>query len=1487
MSIIKGSLAHRQIALVLSLFILAAGVQALLTMPRRATPKITVREGLVVAFYPGATASQVEDQVTRKLEKHLFTFTEVDKKKTVSETRDGYVIITVELQEWVAQADVFWSKLRQSLFQFKKTDLPQPVIGPVVDSEFGDTVALLIALESNQRSYPQLKKYVDRVAEALRTLEATGKINSYGYQDEEIQVTADSRRLVQHDLTLSQVIAVLKSQNAIDYAGHIDTELYHVPLHTTGVYTTVEQLKKQVIYVSPKGNIVRIEDVADVVRRQKDPSSKVRINGRDNTTMFLSVEMQPGNNIVAFGDEVQAKLKEVADDLPPDITFTIINNQPEVVSENITDFIREFFIAIVAVILVTMLLMPLRVAAIAAMAIPVTVAFTFTVMQAIGIELHEVSLASLIVVLGMVVDDAIVIADNYVEKLDEGVERWDAAWRSASELFIPVMTATLTIIAAFVPMGIFLTGSVGEFIHALPVTVAVSLSASFIVAMLLTPMLCYTFIHTGLKPKDGSDQDHKKFNLLDLAQSGYDRVLNWGMARPALTIAGAVLVVALGVVLMLFVEQKFFPAAERAQFVIELQMPQGSNLDATDRAVQRLEKLIEDDDRVRNFATFVGMSPPRVYYSYAPVFPRRDYALVLVNTTSIKAADAMVNDYFFKAQELIPGARVNVQRFQQGIPVKAPVEFRLIGPDIAVLEEWGRRIEDIVQAVPGRALVHTDYGEEFYLSIDVRDDAANKMGFTSGSISAMVAAGFEGAPVSSLWEGDIRLPIVMRLAKEQRASYDDLANMYVASPVTHSGVPLRQLADLVPRWQTGSIIHRNGVRTLSVRSFAEPGVLPSKVFEAARSKVEALDLPRGYRVEFGGEVEGQNETFSKMVKALMASLVLIYLILLLQFRNSSEAFIVMLAIPLTLLGAILGLLITGNPFGFTAFVGVISLAGIVIRNSIILVDYADELVRDHGMGYRQAAVEAGRRRMRPIFLTSMAAAVGVVPMIVSRSPLWAPLASVFAVGVIFSMVMTLVVIPVVYALRYRNTPSPAIGRTLAVVLFAIGVLAASPCLADGQVHLTLRGALDMALENSRAIGIVQAQVEEQESALHEMGSHRGPRLDILGVGGYLSNPIELDIDKGAFDPIVEGMMGNPALDPILAQLMPVPSKDMVIGGDDDWFFNLTALAYQPITQLKKVGDGVRVKEAELALAQTRRREVEWEIRMGVESLYSGILIGQRELIETRKRVEEAESRLADARNAEEVGKALSVEVVGLTAKLLEARKDHLDALNRLDNLTASLNDLLGLPLDSVLDLDPHLPPVTPPSSYTEVVAAADTSNTEVTSASLTVEKARSGVSAAGSDQWPELGAFAAYNYNQGLPLINDGIFTFGLNLKWTLFDLGEKSSVKSRREAQQRQAEYNLERIKGQVHVEARREVKNLEYADRLVELAEQAWEFRRQSLQMMENAAEEGKKTGSDVLQARAELAKADLDLLKARLNRRLAIIRLQRVSGAPADGY
>ncbi len=618
------------------------------------------------------------------------------------------------------------------------------------------------------------------------------------------------------------------------------------------------------------------------------------------------------------------------------------------------------------------------------------------------------------------------VADNYVELLDHGLSPEEAAPRSASDLVVPVLAATATIIASFFPL-VFLSGTTGEFIGALPITVSVALASSFAVAMLLTPALCRLFITKGLKP--GGDAATPKRRLfpspLDLIQRWYNRFITRALAHRTPTLIGGAGAVVLGGLLYLAVKQRFFPPSERAQFVVDIWLPEGARLAATDQVIRRLETAARGDSAIVSVASFVGVGAPRFYYNFEPEFDATNFAQLLIATTSPETAIHAAARLRAELPGLAPEATVHVRFLQQGPAMKAPIEIRVIGPDLEVLKSIGERVAAVFKATAGATLVRSDFGEDSYrLTVNVKPQVANQLGISNAKVARTLAASFLGVPVSTYWEGDRSVPIVLRLDESRRESLDHVTGAYITSDVTGARIPLREVASLEPTWQTSRIVHRNGTPTLTIRSQVLPGELPADVLARAAPMLDTLSVPPGYRLEQGGEIESRTETFREMMVALGVSLLAIFLILLLLFKVLSDTLMVMSAIPLSLFGALLGLILTGNPFGFTAFVGVIALSGIVVRNAIILIDFFNH-ERRNGMAIEQAALEAGRRRLRPIFLTTMAAAVGVLPMILSGSGMWSPLASVLAVGLISSMVLTLFVVPVLLVVVNRRREARA------------------------------------------------------------------------------------------------------------------------------------------------------------------------------------------------------------------------------------------------------------------------------------------------------------------------------------------------------------------------------------------------------------------------------------------------------------------------------
>ncbi|GIZ07577.1 efflux RND transporter permease subunit [Flavobacterium sp. UMI-01] len=1007
---IEAAMKYRQVTIVLTVLLMILGVYSLATMARSEDPQITVRKGLVVAAFPGADELQVEQQITNQLEQFLFGFEEVRKEKTISETKEGQVVVTVELNENVVDTDAFWATLQHGLnTTFKQNyTLPQGMIGPMVNSDFGDVVAQMITVSAPGRSYAEIETYLDALEDGIKTINETSKIKRYGGQKQQIYVTLKDEKMKQYGFDFSTIAQTIQMQNNTGYSGGITLENSEVSVFTKNQYKNETDLGNQIIYSSPDGKVVRLKDVASIERKYEETSSYIKVDNQK--VMMLTVEMQPGNNIVQFGEEVALKIDEVKKQLPQDVQINTIVDQPAVVKDSVGHFMLEFIIAIIAVIVVVILLLPFRVALVSAIACPIVIMITFGVLNTMGIEIHQVTLAGLIIVLGMVVDDAIVVVDNYIEKLDEGVDTWTAAWQSATQLMVPVFTATMAIIFAFLPLAFFLNGLAKEFIQALPIAVAVALFSSLLVALLLTPYMCYLSIKKGLKHKEN---DTNKKSVLDKIQDWFNNALEFSFKRPNTTLIIGFSTVGLALLVANGLEQELFPTAERNQFNIEVWLPNGGNLKQTEDVVARVENLIKKDEKVLEVASFIGTSSPRFHSTYAPEFPRKNFAQIFVTTTGKEATEELAQKYIKQFEGFIPDGYIRVRQLSMK-ESPAPVEVRIIGDNLRDQQLVANQVKEILENTQGTNWIRTTYQDDYYgVKVNLNDDKANRLGVTNAMVTQTLGAGLKGYPVSTVYEGDKAIDILLRLDAKNRTNFNDLGALNIATAFG-TKVSLKDVADIAPEWHTGAITHRNGLRTLTVMTETQYGIKAATIQNEIMPKIEALKLPEGISIDYGGEYESTNETAPHMLASLGISIILIFLTLLFQFKNFAKVIIVLATFPLSLLGAFLGLLITGNPIGFTAFMGIISLIGIVVRNGIILVDYADELVLDHGYSVRKAAIAAGKRRMRPIFLTSSAAAIGVLPMILGKSPLWAPLGSVLAVGLMVSMVLTLFIVPILY-----------------------------------------------------------------------------------------------------------------------------------------------------------------------------------------------------------------------------------------------------------------------------------------------------------------------------------------------------------------------------------------------------------------------------------------------------------------------------------------
>ena len=1018
--LIAWGMKNKVFPIALAFTFLVIGLIGLFNMSRNEFPDFTIRTGLVVGVYPGATAEEVETQLTSKLEKYLFSFNEVDKTKTYSYSKDGMSYVYLEVANRVGKDETqqFWNKLKNDLFVFQQRSVPKGVRGIVVNSDFGNTAAMILSVKSETRPYKDLELHVEDIADDLRQIEDMAKISYSGGLTEQIEIQVDQNKLAEYGISPGMLMQSLQTRGTILPGGTLEGANFDKPIHLDAFLHDITDVADHIVKTDDNGNVVKVSDIAQVKKAYEDPDSFIQTGGEK--AMIITLEMAKGNNIVQFGEEVKEHLAKLEAELPSDIEISTIADQPVAVDHSISHFMKEFGYALMGVIIVCMLLLPFRVASLAAATIPITISATLAVMYMLGMELNTVTLAALIVVLGIVVDDPIVVIDNYIEKLDEGESRWNAAYHSAKELFPSVFTATLAISATFFPLMFFMSGTAKDFLSTFPFTISIALFLSLAISILLVPFLNTVFIKKGLHSDKDEQEKQKKKSMLDRLQNFFNRTVEKAMKHYKLTVLAGILAVLVGGYLFSNVSQELFPIVERDQFAVEVTLSQGSNLEETAAVVNEFEKILAKEERVENYTSFIGESSPRFHMVYAPNLPAKNYAQILVTTTSNDATEELLEEYDKKYAEMFPNAYLRMKQLNM-VSKPAPIEIRLYGDDIEELQEYGNLVIDAARKTPQTIWSRSNFGERYpTISIDIKEDQAAQVGLTKEDIGNSIAMNMEGLQATQLYEDDYAINVKIKSENSEAQSISELNQLSIISPTTGKIVPLKQVAEIKPSWEQEQIVRRNGRRCLTIRVDIEKGAVANVVLDKIRPKLEELNIPKHIEIGYGGEYEMSQENLVPMQVSLLISILLIILILIWHFKSFKHAFLSFMTMPLSILGAALGLLLMQYPYGFTSFLGVLALCGIVVRNGIILIDFADELREHHGKNVWDAAMQSAQRRMRPIFLTSSAAAVGVTPMIISRSSLWGPLGTVIAFGLLVSMVLTLYVLPVLYWLFFRN-----------------------------------------------------------------------------------------------------------------------------------------------------------------------------------------------------------------------------------------------------------------------------------------------------------------------------------------------------------------------------------------------------------------------------------------------------------------------------------
>ncbi len=1015
-SFIESAMCYHNIILLLMGMLVFMGLAGIVNMPKQEMPVFTIRQGAVVAVCPGSTSQEIEERVTKPLEDFVFGYKEVRKDKTYSQTKDGMAIVYVELNADIEDKDAFWSKFKHGLSAFKM-QLPSSVAAVQAVDDIAETSALLITIESGQKTYRELRGYLDDLKSRLRRIDAISNLRTYGLQMEQLTVYLDQQKLAKYGIGSFTILNSLAMQGLTTYSGSVEDGSATAPIHINDAYNSELDVANQIVYSTPSGDVIRLKDVARIVREYPQMDKYIKSNGKK--CVLLSVEMRPGNDIVKMGRDVRKQIDSFKNELPSEVRLSIITDQSRVVSESVVNFLRELLISVISVIVVVVLLMPRRVAEVSAMSIPITIFTSVGIFYIFGFELNTVTLAALIVTLGMVVDDSVVIIDNYMEKLGHGMSRWHASIAAPREFFMSVLSATLSISLTFFPFLFTMKGEMADFVKSFPWAMFIILTVSLTVSLILTPYLQYTFIHEGIKE---NNKACSRRTPLDYLQAGYTWLLTRCFRHPRLTLVAGLGVVVIGVCLFLKVPQRMMPLEERDQFAVEIFMPNGTTAQRTAQVADSLEHILKRDSRVTAVTSFIGQGSPRFNVTYAPQIGGTNFAQFIVNTVDNESAAEVLDEYADRYAQYFPDAYVRFKQMDYN-NAAYPVEIRISGDSLNVLRQAADKVVACMRQTEGLQLVRTNFEEpQPGVSITLNEAESNRLGINKALLTACLAVHYgPGVPVTSLWEGDYPVGVVLKTDHKDSAQFTNLGNEYIPVMGGTTSVPLRQFATIKPDFTDGCIVRRNGVRTISVVAEPMRGYNADKLAKQVEASVAKLELPKDVEVHTGGMLEKDTETLPQVSTGVLIAVFIIFFILLFHFKRISLALVNLSSMSLCVFGAAVGLLVTGYDMSITGILGVVSLMGILVRNGIIMLDYAEELRRDKGLSVREAAFQAGERRMRPIFLTSAAASVGVLPMMLENNTLWSPMAAVVFFGTLISMVLIATVLPVLYAVVFDKS----------------------------------------------------------------------------------------------------------------------------------------------------------------------------------------------------------------------------------------------------------------------------------------------------------------------------------------------------------------------------------------------------------------------------------------------------------------------------------
>lgn len=1019
--ITRFALTNSRVTIVFTLLIAIMGVLIYLDYPRREDPSITIREAIVTARFAGMAPTRVEDLITRPIEEAVREIPEVDEIR--SDSRTGVSIIHVGVRDEVTDLDAVWRALRDAMADVA-AELPDGVDGPYVNDDVGLTAVASIALWADGFSLSELHDVAEDLRADLYTLDGVRSVEMFGAQDERIYIEMSNARLAEYGVSPGVIVDALRTQNIILPGGVVDASGVNVVIEPSGDFENVDEIADVMFTIPTTGDVARVSDIAEVRRSFVDPPERpVFFNGE--SAIILAVSVLDGVNSVEFGHRLTRQVEQAENGLPIGYVLEFATFQPELVEAAVAGAVNNLYQTLAIVLVVVMVFLGVRTGLIVGAIVPLSMLLAIIVMRLLDIELQRVSIAAMIIALGLLVDNGIVVAEDIRTRLSAGQSRKDAAAAAGATLALPLLTSSLTTMLAFLPM-LLSVGSAGEYTRSLSQVIIIVLSASWLLAMTATPSMCAWFLPAG----GGGVQAPKA----QREERGIAVRIYAGLLRGLLHIRIPFLVLmVIGLVIagMLFqgVPKAFFPESDRNQFLIYLDMPAGASVRETQRVVEGVSRWLdreEDNPEVLSNVAYVGDGGPRFYLSLSPMDPEPHHGFIVVNTASARDVPGLVERTREHISETYPEARGRVKPMWMGPSEAGLVEIRISGPNADHIYERARAVEAAMRAVPGAINVENDWENPILkLRVEVDQARARRAQVTSEEIAMSLSAFLSGSQVTDYREGDAIIPVVIRGDEIDRGGLSALQSIEVFSVARGVNVPLLQIANIVPEFQFGRIRRLDQVRTVTVRG-VHRRMRASEFAAALQPALDGLDLERGHEWAWGGEIENSEEAIGRLFSTMPYCLAAIVALLIWQFNSFRRPLIILLTIPLSFIGAVAGLVVMQATFGFMAILGLFSLAGIIINNGIVLIDRIDQ-ERAEGADVRDAIVNAAAARLRPIVMTTVTTVLGLLPLIMFGGALWYGMANVIAFGLAVGTLLTLGVAPVLYSLFFPEPRTQASG----------------------------------------------------------------------------------------------------------------------------------------------------------------------------------------------------------------------------------------------------------------------------------------------------------------------------------------------------------------------------------------------------------------------------------------------------------------------------